>query len=420
MMILPNFDFVSYKVSSFHRLLSYFTVALMVVAYHFFMAQWQNIVLFPIISIIFYLVNSLIPNIKYNKQYHFLKFVLDCLFIILALYFVQFNLIITFFAFVAFFFSLSFQHYYLIKAFILGVILSVIGLSQIHIPMQQHWQVLNPLLLMFYYLQLGFFISIAGYIQVKRIQQLKMQSQSYFEQMTHYINFANQLSRYAPTQLWKSIILGQSEAKIEYKRKKLTILFSDIKGFTQLSESLMPEDLAYLLNEYLSHMITITRRYNATIDKFMGDGMLIFFGDIDSQGVEQDAKNCVNMAMEMRQQMEILRQRWQEKGYPALYLRMGITSGYCHVGNYGTTEHMAYTIIGREANLAARIQSYAEINEVLISDSTYQLIQDEFYCIEKPAIELKGINQPIRTWQVVSNNLINDDVLQLRKSDIVQ
>ncbi|WP_313659711.1 adenylate/guanylate cyclase domain-containing protein, partial [Acinetobacter variabilis] len=216
-----------------------------------------------------------------------------------------------------------------------------------------------------------------------------------------YMEFANQLSRYAPVQLWQSIMKGESEAKIEYKRKKLTIFFSDIQGFTELSETLIPDDLAFLLNDYLSHMTEIAKKYEATVDKFMGDAILIFFGDPHSDGVEQDAKNCLEMAISMRQQMKLLRERWIKMGYPPLHIRMGISTGYCHVGNYGANHRMAYTIVGRDANLAARLQSAAEVDEILISEDTHNLIKNDYLCAPKEPIFLKGIKAPVRTWQVM-------------------
>ncbi len=219
--------------------------------------------------------------------------------------------------------------------------------------------------------------------------------------MNRYMEFANQLSRYAPQQLWQSIMKGESEAKIEYKRKKLTVFFSDIQGFTELSETLIPDDLAYLLNDYLSHMTEIAKKYEATVDKFMGDAILVFFGDPHSQGVEQDAKSCMEMAIAMRQQMKLLRERWVKMGYPPLHIRMGISTGYCHVGNYGANHRMAYTIVGRDANLAARLQSAAEVDEILISEDTHNLIKNDYLCAPKAPIYLKGIKQPVRSWQVM-------------------
>ena len=99
--------------------------------------------------------------------------------------------------------------------------------------------------------------------------KISQQRQHYYDQMTRYIAFANQLSRYAPLQLWQSIMRGEAEAKIEYKRKNDSV-FSDIQGFTELSETLIPDDLAFLLNDYLSHMTEIAKQYEATVDKFMG------------------------------------------------------------------------------------------------------------------------------------------------------
>lgn len=237
--------------------------------------------------------------------------------------------------------------------------------------------------------------------QSRRIRYIHSKREYYYNQMNRYMEFANQLSRYAPLQLWQSIMKGESEAKIEYKRKKMTVFFSDIQGFTELSETLIPDDLAYLLNDYLSHMTEIAKQYEGTVDKFMGDAILIFFGDPNTQGVEQDAKTCVEMAMVMRQQMKLLRERWIKMGYPPLHIRMGISTGYCHVGNYGAAHRMAYTIVGRDANLAARLQSAAAVDEILISDDTYNLIKSDYLCAPKSPIYLKGIQGPVRTWQVM-------------------
>lgn len=245
------------------------------------------------------------------------------------------------------------------------------------------------------------FAGIGGYYSRDRIKRLEAQKKNYFTEMNRYIELSNQLSRYAPLQLWQAIMRGETEAKLEYKRKKITVFFSDIQGFTNMSETLIPDDLAFLLNDYLSQMTDIAKQYGATIDKFMGDAILIFFGDPDSQGIEQDAKNCLDMAIAMRQQMNFLRERWLKMGYPALHIRMGISTGYCHVGNYGAVHRMAYTIVGRDANLAARLQSNAAIDEILISQDTYDLVKNHYLCAPKEPIALKGIQGLVNTWQVM-------------------
>lgn len=249
-----------------------------------------------------------------------------------------------------------------------------------------------------------------------RIHFLENQKKYAEEQVGKYLTLANKLARYAPSQVWQSIIRGEHEAKIDNKRKKLTIFFSDIQGFTELSERVLPDDLAFILNEYFEQMSEFARKYGGTVDKFMGDAILIFFGDPETKGVKEDAVACVDMAMAMRQHMKILRQRWKSMGYDGLHIRIGITTGYCHVGNFGTNSRMSYTIIGKDANLAARLQTAAEVDQILISDSTYQLIKDVYTCTPCGELILKGISEPVVSWQVESRTE-NKDVYDTRWLD---
>ncbi|MHA3057804.1 adenylate/guanylate cyclase domain-containing protein [Acinetobacter sp. ANC 4641] len=242
---------------------------------------------------------------------------------------------------------------------------------------------------------------VTNYFNKKALKNLTTTKDYYQDQMNRYIQFSNQLSRYAPLQLWQSIMRGDTQAKIDYKRKRMTVFFSDVIGFTQLAEKLIPDDLAFVLNDYLSHMAEIAKRYEGTLDKFIGDGMLIFFGDPQSRGVEQDAKHCIEMAIAMRQQMHVLRERWLKMGFPELHIRMGVSTGYCHVGNYGSDYRMSYTLIGHDVNLAARLQAAAHPDEILIADETYRLVKDEFVCVPKEPMQLKGLSEPIRTWQLI-------------------
>ena len=107
------------------------------------------------------------------------------------------------------------------------------------------------------------------------------------------------------------------------------------------------------------------------------------------------------MAIAMRQQMHVLRERWLKMGFPELHIRMGISTGYCHVGNYGSDYRMSYTLIGHDVNLAARLQAAAHPDEILIADETYRLIKDEFVCVPKEPMQLKGLSEPIQTWQII-------------------
>ncbi|MFX4228845.1 MAG: adenylate/guanylate cyclase domain-containing protein [Porticoccaceae bacterium] len=116
-------------------------------------------------------------------------------------------------------------------------------------------------------------------------------------------------------------------------RKRLTIFFSDLVGFTKMSENMDPKDLNFVLNSYVNEMSTVAIEYGATIDKFMGDGMMAFFGDPQSKGTKEDAVQCVAMALEMQRRMPKLRAKWREIGIDAdLHIRMGINSGFTTVG----------------------------------------------------------------------------------------
>ena len=213
---------------------------------------------------------------------------------------------------------------------------------------------------------------------------------------------SNQLSKYLSPQVYSSIFAGKQEVKLTSKRKKLTIFFSDIVGFTQTADRLESEDLSQLLNQYLTAMSQIALAYGATIDKYVGDAILAFFGDPESRGVKEDAVACVTMAIAMRKKMGGLADDWREAGIDKpLQVRIGITTGYCTVGNFGSEDRLDYTIIGGAVNTASRLQSLAPPNEIIISYETYALVRDQILCEEHGEVEVKGIAYPVTTYKVV-------------------
>ena len=223
----------------------------------------------------------------------------------------------------------------------------------------------------------------------------RVSSQKKIEELT------NKLSKYLSPQVYQSIFSGKQNVKIEAYRKKLTVFFSDIKGFTEITDRLEPEVLSSLLNSYLNEMSKIALKFGGTIDKFIGDAILIFFGDPESKGDKEDAKACVLMALEMRERMKYLRKLWEDQGISnPLDIRIGINTGYCNVGNFGSEDRLDYTIIGGEVNLASRLESNAEIGQILISHETYALIKKDVICHKKDEINVKGIAHKIQTYQV--------------------
>ncbi len=161
-------------------------------------------------------------------------------------------------------------------------------------------------------------------------------------------SISSKLSTYLSPQIYKSIFSGEMDSSIQTKRKKLTIFFSDIKDFTALTEKLQPEEITGLINEYLTEMSGIALRHGGTIDKFVGDAMLVFFGDPESKGDVADAKACLRMAIDMQHRLAELNVKWRRQGIEEPFrVRMGVNTGFCNVGNFGSVDRMDYTILWR-------------------------------------------------------------------------
>jgi class 3 adenylate cyclase/PAS domain-containing protein len=215
-------------------------------------------------------------------------------------------------------------------------------------------------------------------------------------------SLSSKLSKYLSPQLYKSIFSGEKNVEVASQRKKLTIFFSDIAGFTETTDLLESEELTSLLNQYLREMSSIALEYGATIDKFIGDAIMLFFGDPETRGVKEDAIACVKMAIAMQQRMRDLQAAWREGGQEHVFqLRIGINTGYCTVGNFGSDDRVDYTIIGNEVNLAARLQSHADLGGILLAHETYSLVKDTVLAEETGTITVKGFAKPVRTHRVV-------------------
>ncbi|MCK1398603.1 adenylate/guanylate cyclase domain-containing protein [Bradyrhizobium sp. 4] len=213
------------------------------------------------------------------------------------------------------------------------------------------------------------------------------------------------ISRYIPPQVYRSIFSGQKDVTIHTERKKLTIFFSDIQNFTATAERLQPELLTQLLNEYFTEMSGVAHEFGGTIDKFIGDAMLIFFGDPETKGDRADAQACLQMAWRMQHRLTELNAKWRASGIELPFkARMGINSGYCNVGNFGSSDRMDYTIIGAEANLAARLQSIAEPGGIVLSYETFALVSDIVRAHALPAITMKGISREVIPYSVDALN----------------
>jgi adenylate cyclase len=212
---------------------------------------------------------------------------------------------------------------------------------------------------------------------------------------------AMKISRYLAPQVYKRIFSGEKDVTIHTERKKLTIFFSDIKDFAATTERLQPEQITQLLNEYFTEMSTIAVAHGGTIDKFVGDAILIFFGDPETRGEAEDAKACVRMAFDMQRRLAELNAKWRNAGVENPFrVRMGINTGFCNVGNFGSADRMDYTIIGAEANLAARLQSIAEPGHIVISYETYALARGILVAQALAPLQMKGISREVMPYVV--------------------
>ena len=230
-------------------------------------------------------------------------------------------------------------------------------------------------------------------------EQLNAVAKSLDEKTQVLEALSEKLSKYLSPQVYESIFTGETDVVINTKRKKLTVFFSDIKDFTATTEGLEPEDLTFLLNDYLTKMTEIALKYGATIDKYIGDAILIFFGDPTTKGVKRDAVTCVQMAIEMQRRMVDLRAKWNQLGYERpFHMRIGINTGFCNVGNFGSEDRMDYTIIGGEVNLAARLEGITEPDGVTLAYETYALVRDYVTAEPGEPIRVKGIQRDVKPY----------------------
>lgn len=225
----------------------------------------------------------------------------------------------------------------------------------------------------------------------QRLNELKQEAQ---ETNTQLEGMSSQLSKFLSPQLYNSIFSGSRAGTRVTRRKKLTVFFSDLCGFTNFVESMESEDVTSLLNLYLETMTTIALDYGATIDKYIGDGIMLFFGDPETKGLKEDATSCVKMGLDMLKELDNLADQWVNYGMKEpLQMRIGIDTGFATVGNFGSESRLDYTAIGSAVNRASRLESAADHGSIFISEDTYNLVRESIEAVELEPIHLKGIGE---------------------------
>ncbi|MFH1240716.1 MAG: adenylate/guanylate cyclase domain-containing protein [Pseudomonadota bacterium] len=208
----------------------------------------------------------------------------------------------------------------------------------------------------------------------------------------------NELRRYLSPQLTEKILSGEHDFGTEPKRKLMTVVFTDIRGFSRVTDNLEPEELFQLLNRYLSEMIKVVHHYDGTLNKIVGDGLLIFFGD--PIPMEDHAERAVRMAIHMQEKVRELKEQWLQYDLE-LEVGIGINTGFVTIGNIGSDRHRDHTVIGNQVNVAARLESEAKAGQILISQRTYSRVKGTLEVEEVGEITVKGISYPVKTYSVI-------------------
>jgi adenylate cyclase len=186
-------------------------------------------------------------------------------------------------------------------------------------------------------------------------------------------------------------------------RVPVTILFSDLIGFTTLAEKADPEALVAQLNEYLTRMTSVIFGGGGTLDKFIGDAIMAVWGNVRSLGMAQDAKNCARSALGMRRELRQLNQKWRDEGRMGLGMGIGINQGEVIVGNIGSQERMDPTVIGDSVNLASRLEGLTRVYgvDILVGATAAELVREEFHLRSVARVQVKGKTKPVDVFTFV-------------------
>jgi adenylate cyclase len=208
--------------------------------------------------------------------------------------------------------------------------------------------------------------------------------------------------KYVSPMVIENLIKNPEKLNLGGETKDITIFFSDIRGFTSISERLEPEELVHLLNEYLTEMTSIVINNQGLVDKYMGDAIMAFWG------APLDQPNHAEMAclssLEMVDKLRELKKKWKKEGIPSFDIGIGLNSGNAIVGNMGSFERFDYTAMGDNVNLASRLEGLNKIygTDIIISKKTYDIVKDKFEARRLDVVKVKGKKKPISIYELLS------------------
>jgi adenylate cyclase len=240
----------------------------------------------------------------------------------------------------------------------------------------------------------------------------------YFLERLEKVRTRRTLERYVSKNLVKEVLENPDSyySTLKGVRVPVTILFSDLIGFTTLSEKADPEALVAQLNEHLSAMTSVVFGNGGTLDKFIGDAIMAVWGNVRSLGMAQDAKNCARAALGMRRELRALNEKWRGEGRMGLGMGMGINQGEVIVGNIGSHERMDPTVIGDSVNLASRLEGLTRIYgvDILVGASAAELVREEVYPRSVARVQVKGKIKPVDVFTFVGarDDTVNQEFIK--------
>ena len=246
----------------------------------------------------------------------------------------------------------------------------------------------------------GFYIL---YHDVTELEQTRRQLETRVDEQMAELVRTGELARFLPRQVAEGLLAGQLQTEEEsFERRRITVLFGDMVGFTDLAESLEPEELAVVLNGYLREMTAAVIAFGGSVDNLIGDGVLAVFGAPKRMPEADQAWAAVRSAIEMRERCHRLAASLREQGIPAdLEIRVGLNTAHCTVGVFGSEVMRAYMAVGFAVNVAARLQTAADPGSILCGFRTYALVKDRVRAEERGALMVKGALRPVEAWEIL-------------------
>jgi adenylate cyclase len=237
---------------------------------------------------------------------------------------------------------------------------------------------------------------------VEEVDRLNRRLEARVEEQMAELVRTGELKRFMPHQVAESLLAGQLPSSEGFERRKLTILFADMVGFTDLSDTLEPEELSEVLNEYLREMTSVIVAQGGTLDSYIGDGIMAIFGAPQRIDEQVQAWSAIRAGFAMKARAEELARAVRGRGIPAdLRIRIGVNTGHCTVGVFGSDVMRAYKAVGFAVNVAARLQTEAEPGSVLCGFRTYALVKDRVRAEPREPLMLKGAARPVEAWQIL-------------------